>query len=69
MTTQLRVPDATCGHCKATIEEAVGGLGGVTGAELDLETKLLRVQHDDSTSQKDVEATLVAAGYTPEQIA
>lgn len=36
MTTELRVPDASCGHCKATIEGAVSALDGVSGAELDL---------------------------------
>lgn len=66
MTTQFRVPDASCGHCKSTIEGTVSALGGVSRAELDLDSGLLKVDHDDSTSKDDLVAAVSAAGYTPQ---
>ena len=35
----LSVPGMTCGHCKAAIEREVGGVVGVTGVAVDLDTK------------------------------
>lgn len=66
MTTRIRVADATCGHCKQTVESAVGGVAGVTGAELDLDSKLLVVEHDASASSDDLVGAIAGAGYTPE---
>ncbi len=66
MTTRIRVADATCGHCKQTVESAVGGVAGVTGADLDLDSKLLVVEHDDSTSADDLVGAISGAGYSPE---
>ena len=66
MTTSMRVPDATCGHCKQTVETAVAGVTGVTGADLDLESKLLVVEHDASTSPGDLVGAVTEAGYSPE---
>ena len=66
MTTTLRVPDATCGHCKQTIEGAVSGLEGVNTVQLDLETKTLSVEHDDSVQPSALTDVISAAGYSPE---
>lgn len=66
MTTSMRVPDATCGHCKQTVETAVAGVTGVTGADLDLESKVLVVEHDESTSPGDLVGAVAEAGYSPE---
>ena len=66
MTTRIRVEDATCGHCKQTVESAVAGVAGVTGADLDLGSKLLVVEHDDATSPDDLVGAIAGAGYTPE---
>ena len=66
MTTSIRVADATCGHCKQTVEGAINGIDGVTAAKLDLESKLLVVQHDDSATTADLTGAIEAAGYTPE---
>ena len=69
MTTELKVPDATCGHCKSTIEGAVSALRGVQAAELDLASKVLRVTHDDSSAPDDVAQAVAEAGYSPEAVA
>ncbi|MFN2389979.1 MAG: heavy-metal-associated domain-containing protein [Actinomycetota bacterium] len=68
MTSTLRVADATCGHCKTTIEGAVTKVGGVTEASLDLDSKLLRVEHADATGTDDLVSAIEAAGYTPEPV-
>lgn len=66
MTTRIKVEDATCGHCKQTVESAVSGVAGVTGVDLDLESKLLTVEHDGSASADDLVGAVSGAGYTPE---
>ena len=69
MTTELRVPDASCGHCKTTIETAVSSLGGVTHVELDLDTKRLTVEHGGSVDIDNLTSAVRNAGYTPEAVA
>jgi copper chaperone len=43
----LSVPDISCGHCKTSIEGAVGALGGVDRVEVSIESKTVAVQFDD----------------------
>ncbi|MFW2335461.1 heavy-metal-associated domain-containing protein [Ilumatobacter sp.] len=38
-TLTLSVPGMTCGHCEAAVKQEVGGVAGVTGVAVDLETK------------------------------
>jgi copper chaperone len=66
MTTRIRVTGATCGHCKQSVESAVGGIAGVTAADLDLDSKLLTVEHDDTMSADDLVGAISGAGYSPE---
>lgn len=33
------VPGMTCGHCEAAVKQEVGAVAGVTGVDVDLETK------------------------------
>lgn len=66
MTTKLRVPDATCGHCKQTIEGLVSGLDGVRLVHLNLESKTLSVEHDGTVRPDALTDVISAAGYTPE---
>ena len=66
MTSEFVVPDASCGHCKETIESTVMALDGVTFAGLDLDSKRLKVDHDDRVSQSVLVGAVSAAGYNPE---
>lgn len=34
----------TCGHCKATLTKVIGGLDGVTGVDVDLDTGRVTVR-------------------------
>ena len=64
MTTELYVPDASCGHCKVTIENAVSGVPGVTRAELELSSKRLHIEHGDSVERSSLKRAVADAGYT-----
>jgi copper chaperone len=66
MTTRLRVPDASCGHCKDTIEKAVLSIDAVNAAELDLGSKGLSVEHDGTLKTEELVSSITAAGYTAE---
>ena len=39
----LHVPGMTCGHCEAAVKGEIGKVDGVTGVEVDLQTKLVTV--------------------------
>ncbi|MEJ7799564.1 MAG: cation transporter [Ilumatobacter sp.] len=38
-TLTLSVPGMTCGHCEAAVKQEVGAVAGVTGVDVDLDTK------------------------------
>ena len=64
----LTAPDISCGHCVATVKEAVGGLEGVSRVEANAETKRVDVAFDPSrVSLARIEATLDEAGYPVEK--
>ena len=41
--TTYSVPEISCGHCKSTIEGAVGALGDVETVEVDVDAKTVAV--------------------------
>ena len=41
------VPEISCGHCTATIEGAVQGLGGVKRVNVDIDAKTVTVDGGD----------------------
>ena len=46
-TTIYSVPEISCGHCKATIESAVQGLGDVKTVTVDVDAKTVTVDGGD----------------------
>jgi copper chaperone len=68
VTTEFIVPDASCGHCKETIEAAIGRVAGVTSVQLDLETKRLKIEHDGSADNGLLASAVTSAGYAPEPV-
>ncbi len=47
-TTTLSVPDISCGHCKSSIEGAVGELDGISTVEVTIDAKTVDLSYDDS---------------------
>jgi copper chaperone len=46
--TTLSVPDISCGHCKSSIEGAVGDLDGVSKVDVAIEARTVDLDFDDS---------------------
>jgi copper chaperone len=44
----LSVPEIHCGHCKMSIEDAVGGVPGVDRAEVDIDASTVDLDYDGS---------------------
>ncbi len=44
----LSVPEIHCGHCKTSIEDAVGAVSGVERAEVDIGASTLDLDYDGS---------------------
>lgn len=65
MSETFTVSDMTCGHCKSTVEGAVGGIKGVQRAEVNLDKKVVTVDFDDQTvGRTDIVRTIEEAGYS-----
>ncbi|MFO7547455.1 MAG: copper ion binding protein [Acidimicrobiia bacterium] len=44
----LSVPDISCGHCKSSIEGAVGSLTGVTTVEVAIDARTVALAYDEA---------------------
>lgn len=58
---EFRVPDMTCGHCKAAIEKALVALDPSADVEVDLASHRVRV-HSTESAEAMIRA-MKAAGY------
>ncbi len=47
--TTLNVPDISCEHCERTITEALTPLDGVRDVKVDIPSKQVNVEYDEST--------------------
>ena len=61
-TLTLSVPGMTCGHCEAAVKQEVGGVPGVSGVDVDLETKYVVVSGTD-LDRDAVVAAIDEAGF------
>ena len=59
----LNVPDVSCAHCKAAIEGAVATLPGVDRVEVEIESKSVEVDLDETGDLDAVKAALEDEGY------
>ena len=63
-TTTLSVPAIHCDNCKNSIEGAVGGLEGVTTAEVSVAEKTVTVAYDEGTVGLDaIKETIEEQGF------
>lgn len=62
--TTLNVTGMTCGHCVASVKEALEELAGVRSARVDLEKNTAVVDYDDGkTSPREMTTAVADAGY------
>ncbi|GAA4837230.1 heavy-metal-associated domain-containing protein [Garicola koreensis] len=62
-TKNYTVEGMTCGHCKASVEEEVGEIAGVTSVEATVDDGRVAVSGDNFTDE-DIMAAVKEAGYT-----
>lgn len=62
----LRVPDMSCGHCVASVSDAVRRVEGVFDVSVDLEAKRVDVE-GEGLELAAVAQAIREAGYEPEQ--
>jgi len=58
----FQVPGMTCGHCKASVENELGKLSGVTAVRVNLDTKAVEVDADGVTWAQ-ITAAVDEAGF------
>jgi copper chaperone len=56
------VPGMTCGHCESAVRQEVGGVAGVTGVDIDLDSKLVTVT-GAALDRDAIVAAIDEAGY------
>jgi copper chaperone len=61
-TMRYRVPGMTCEHCQRAVSGEVGAVAGVSGVEVDLDTKLVTVT-GERLDDHALRAAIEEAGY------
>ena len=60
----FKVPEMSCGHCKAAIEGELGKLSGVERSNADLEKGIVEVRYDEGlVSTDELKGAIEDAGY------
>jgi copper chaperone len=64
MKEKFNVPEVSCGHCKSSIESALAPVAGVHAASVDISSKQVAVEFDESvTDRTTLVRTIESAGY------
>jgi copper chaperone len=62
--TTLKVPEMSCGHCKATIEGELSKLSGVEYSNVNLEEGTVKVSYNEGrVSEEQLKGAIEDAGY------
>ena len=63
----LKVPDMSCGHCKAAVEGELNKLPGVESSNADVEKGTVAVRYEDAqVSTEQLKRAIEEAGYSVE---
>ena len=63
--TTFKVPDMSCGHCKAAVEGELNRLSGVERSNADVEKGTVEVSYDEGkVSTEQLKGAIEEAGYT-----
>jgi len=62
----FKVPDMSCGHCKAAVERELNRLSGVQRANADIEKRTVEVTYDEGkvTTDENLKGAIEEAGYS-----
>jgi copper ion binding protein len=60
---QFRVPGVSCQHCVNAVSKEVGAIAGVQRVVVDLDRKLVTVEHSDQVAPAAIIAAIHEAGY------
>lgn len=60
---EYTVTGMSCQHCVDAVTAEVGGIGGVTGVDIDLTSGRVRVHSERPIDDDDVRAAVDEAGY------
>jgi len=61
---QLQVPEVHCGHCKSSLESAVGAMSGVDTAEVTIADATIDVTFDEAAVElAAIKSTIEGQGY------
>jgi len=62
--TKFKVPEMSCGHCKAAIEGELNTLSGVEYSNANLEEGTVKVSYDEGrVSEEQLKSAIMDAGY------
>ncbi len=67
LTMTYSIPDVSCGHCKKTIEDALGGTPGVIAVDVNVDSRRATVRYGEGVTPSDIEAKLTEIGYPPDR--
>lgn len=59
------VPNISCGHCVAAVEEEVSEIAGVTSVKANADSKMVTVEWDTPADWDKIKAVLVEIEYPP----
>jgi len=62
-TEQFIVPGVSCQHCVSAVTREVSALSGVKQVQVDLDTKLVTVEHGAEVASEAIVAAIQEAGY------
>ena len=65
-TTTVKTPDITCGGCAGSIKNALGKMEGIKNVEVDVDTKMVSIEHGAQISREQIEAKLDDIGFPVE---
>ncbi len=64
-TKTFEVPNISCGHCVAAIQNEVSELDGVATVQADKDTRMVTVQWDTPATWDQIKALLAEINYPP----
>ncbi len=62
-TKTIIVPNISCGHCTAAIEEEISDINGVTKVSAEQATKQVTIEFEAPASWQEIDETLTEIGY------